>query len=410
MIQQLLIASGFYGPTFLCAADLTQEGEFRTLMARYQRGNLRIYEKKAWTCPSDFHAYIKRFPGVPLTLITKGISAHKWISIHTADPVSEVMGVKVENRKDFLMACFPAADREVCVAVVSRRDSHTPVIEQLGEAKTRIIYHYFADTMLPYLLPLIPDYSPDQTYLLAVPDTTYVWRDGLIPPDDLRGMTISAARYAQCLEIEEKWLPAYAAIVQSFTNPIRYEGMDEIAANRHNLRKNHRWLRSLFWIIMIMSGLLLSNIGARGWLKYRHRERALRFVNSDSLLQTIRENRQIITTLENGLHSLEKVSTISLVADRIAATASEEIVFDEWVFFPEPAQLRKIHESQPGLNPDWIIRGRALSAAALSTFSQELENGEWEIQSTIFASDYDYGSGWYDFTLTGFADQKTPMP
>lgn len=400
---------GFYGADVVCGVELSAgKPDCALMLVRYRKGRLSVMDQKKFDNQAALCAYLDRCPGVPIVLKTQGLSVGKWLPDLCDDPLREVMGVSVENKKDFIVQTFPGAEEGSSFAVVARRDVHDPLLEALGSARKRVIRHYFSNVILSALIPCLSAYSPSKTYILPTSSGDYWWRNGLIPAQSIGGECITTASCAEDFEIEPEWLPLYGAVVHHWMYPQEPPTFPEISFNQQAIRRSHRWLRWMVWALWLLIGLLLVNLTIRTIAFVKRKQAEAHLGTGNTVLQQIANNQQLIDELkeEIGQNQNRKFSRISVQTDLLASVAGRDIVFDDLVFFPSRHELRKVDDRLVMHPPDILIRGQAKTSGSISSLVEGIRKMNEPISPQLFFSEYNYGSGWYEFIILGFSQSE----
>ncbi|MEZ4776118.1 MAG: hypothetical protein R3D00_23295 [Bacteroidia bacterium] len=409
MIRKLLISLGYFGTHILCGVELSSESPVsRVLLVRNNKGRLDVLEQKKFEDHPSLLTYLAKSPGLPLVLKTQGLSVGKWLTEPIADPLREVMGVSIENKKDFVIQTFPGAEKGEVFAVVARKETHDRLFEALGLIQKRIVSHYFSNVIFSALIPFLSGYSPPKTYLLQTPSGDYWWRNGLVAAQDIQGEIVTTASCAEDLDMDEEWLPLYGAVVHSWIFPHSNPTFSKIRLHQQALKKTHRWIRVMVWISMVLAGLLLLNMAMRSVIYLKRKQTEAQIGAGSMLLNKMAENQRMIAALRErfGQYQQQNFSRVSILTDRIASVADSDIVFEEMIIFPSIKELRKIDEKLTGQPPDMLIRGQSKTSIAVSSMVEEMGRINEGVTAGLFFSEYDYVSGMYEFVVTGFVQSE----
>ncbi|MDX2247958.1 MAG: hypothetical protein SF052_14325 [Bacteroidia bacterium] len=372
MKKNFLLKSGYYGTDVLWGVELFSErNSCLALLMRNRKGNLEVLEQQVFEEVAELIDHLQQYPGVPIVLKTHGLSASKWIPAQTPDPVREVMGLAIGNRNDFLIQTFPGAEREEIFAVISRKEPHYQLFENIGPIRQRVIYHYFSDVLLPFLIPCAGD-----------------------------------------LELEEKWLPLYSAMFYAWVSRQETQTLPEIFPNPRSMRQNQRWVRFMVMTAILFLGLAFMNIGVRSIIFLKRSQTEKQLVAGDSVLRKIAEKQQLITKILEtaALRENRQVSRLAVLSDRIAAISGPDIVLDNLIFFPTEKELRKIGEPLVAQAPDILIKGQARTSGAVFSLVTGIGEMPEAIKTQLFSSEYDYNTGRYEFVISGFMPPTKPIP
>lgn len=403
--MNLLNKIGWHGKRLLIsvAADL-ERGDFYVVLGHKKGDELLVVAQHSFEEMSALKEYLLAWPGIPISLCIRGAAVVEQI-LHRQkeDVISQVLGVKVDSRKDFLFQSIPVGSQHRLVAII-RKDQLEVVMEQFGELRSRIIYLNLSEAVLSFLLPSITDYSSQKTYRLELEDQAYCWKGTLIAEIDESALFIPLSKLGQSLKLPLTHLYAYASMLHFYVSEGRDgQSFQEVSAAREAIQQKTKLIRIAGWSTLVFSCLLLLSLGLHRFFLQQSQEAQAQISNKRELVNRIQQNEEKIAhqqafLQQAGQESLQS-SQVSFYIDQLMAQAPPQLYLDLLLYKPSLKERKKIDAALADLSLDQLIQGWAKQSVAVSDFARHIQDLAYVKSAVVHKSTFDFEQQRHQFTI-----------
>lgn len=391
----------------IVAIELPQgEEQGKFLWVRKKKGAMEIVSSGRFSTAEELARQIQnsKQAGLLINLSPKEIPHGFWTPESATEPVSALLGVSVDNPRDFSMMSIPAWEEKEWMAVIrnSMLDEIHSWIEKAQERLMSVVFHPGA---FLFLVPaLLSEQSSGNVEVRKSGEVFYL-REGLpASAEDMNGINfeeIDASEIAERSGIPEAFLDLAGSILFAW-NGGASEGL---AATRlvGTIRENRKVSR-LKNIVGVGAGVLLTI--AVGMTVYRmslnSRQKSLAQVYQshlpqieqlETLNQKIESKMELRANLSGGSLGVSKAS---FYYDRIGRVIPLAVSLEEMVFRPEEEDLRRV-----GLRDekkvDLFISGKCPESLPVAELNEKLAGLDWVAEVRLLRSDYDFREDSYQF-------------
>jgi hypothetical protein len=177
----------------------------------------------------------------------------------------------------------------------------------------------------------------------------------------------------------------------------------QLYSNKVNFIRSQRICRLAVAVscCCLVASLCFFLVGKR--LDQRTHQNQQQITAFHSQLDSIRQNEASITSHSLLLEQSRKMapSAFSYYADQIAALAPDQLTFTELVFAPDKKERKKVSSLLKHDSLDFILRGSASEAVAITDFSSAMKELEIIGALDLRETSFDREMGVYHFNLTG---------
>ncbi|WNJ21614.1 hypothetical protein [Pontibacter sp. G13] len=365
---------------------------FRTMVVELRHGHLHIREFNEWADLEACRKYLTRWPAVPIVWVPE-LELPLEAVIHTeTEPLAQLLGAPPQQPASFVWQRWPAAGSSY--ATLARREALLQAQEALGPVvNSRFFRISLLKCIQALLIPSIPDYSPQNPYLL---EGTFAWRDGLLDaiPDSCQPVT--HAELSEAIGIPTEFLKLYAGLVHSFQQAPADTFGWPCPWSEQEIEQRKREIRIGLIAGGVFAGiwLLASSIQLAG--TYRHAGQLAELAAHQSVLDSLSEYDRHVESAGQLLGQLTgnqlKASACAWRIDQLMLDIPHEIHLQELTYPPAPAP------NSP-TSADLVMQGTTSHTGALATYAQSLRKLPFVHAAQIRSGTFDFAQQTHPFTL-----------
>lgn len=394
---------GWQGTQLLLGIELFEQSDYARIgLFRQKKGTLFL--EKSWVVddPKALQQSLKKYALLPFFVSLNSENIIERCIPQEKDPISAVLGVKVDNRKDFYIQQIPCGNYQWTALI--RKTLLEEMLEPLAAFRDRLIYINISKVPQVFLLPAMSDYQASQPYLL---ENYIAWQGKLLPENQLNNALekdFASDELARQLQLEEDSLQLYAAAIYFFIAQGEDVGsISFLEKNRKQVRQETIWTRVLTWVSL---GILLLAIGgmlAKMFINQRMQADMLVAQQHAAELKLIDEQAEKINKQHDFLKKASsktlKSSRHSLYADRILSACPEDIYLDRLILHPTKKDINQLDVESSEKSKDVLIQGLSKSSSSLAVFAQDLQVLKQINQVDLLFSEYDMKAEVYRFVM-----------
>ncbi len=396
---------GWQGTDLLLGLSLDAKGAvMQIILCRKKKG--RVVLEQSWETADPMEVF-KSYSGVPIVVHIESPDVIERMVSPSDDLVSAILGVKVDNRKDFWYQAIPTKDQKLWGAII-RKSVLERLLKSFESIQKRIIYLNLTKVTTAFLLPGMSRYQPTQPYFL---EDTYPWEGGLLGESPTLSQPVSRETLARDLALEDEQLDLYGSMVHFHLSKGADIGSIAIISKNHKpIQTEALWVKMLGLTAILLLILGLGNLGLTTYLE-NETTKAIQIAQSRSGdLAAIDQNRARLNQektflLQAGGKTL-KASRVSFYMDQLAVLCPKNLQLEQVIYTPTEKELKKLEGDLVANPPDVVIKGLSHQSAAIASYGESLKKAEFVSIIQMLESSYDPQVEAYFFSLIIYLKQN----
>jgi hypothetical protein len=403
-MKKILQKIGWYGLNGLIGIEIDGKSDISTVtVTRKDKDEVEIIASQR-VDPEEMKTFLASHPYTPIALKIQGFGlVEQYISASSDDPIFDILGVKVDQKKDFLVQFIPAGTDKNWGGLL-RKETLENVFFILGSASDRVVYVNFSDLPTVLLIPALDGYSSERIYELSTKQKKYYWQGSISSPREAN-LKIEADELADRLGIPPDLLGIYSTILYFYLgNTEDIKAMKKVRNQYFLSQKRHHWLRGLKVGIWAVIGLCIIGLGLHLYGQVYANYSQTQIAQNQDLLQKIIENEAYIQHQSAFLESIDQSQMVnsraSFYIDQLAFRVPEPIHLHRLILKPTEKDVKKIDSSLLENDVDIILTGSSQTASAITEFSKTVAALSFIKEAELFQSHFDFQSESHRFILT----------
>lgn len=384
-----------------------EDSGWRIILLEKKSGELKVVAKAEHLDFPSLRKMLDENPSVPVVPGIRGGFVFEKI-VPAAEPsalVASILGVNVENPKDFPVMAFPAANGKVLASVI-RKDKLDEMLQIPGFPADRVMDCCFSEACMVLALLHTEPFS-SQSFHLKTTNRDYYFSKGQWLEDAGAASFVEASAddIARIFEVstDDAFLVS-AGLYAMLRNPAEPAAYSAVEKTRRDfftvsLMKNIATVAAIFLLCVS-----LSLVATRTWAESDKAE----------LQSWVSANRGIKDSLNHTRMKLQarmevrrqlgdktlRSSKASFYGDRLASVVPKGIRLQKMILWPAAEDLKMAGIKEPSAQEfDMVLMGQAGESKPVSELSSAIEKLDWVREVKVVSSDLNYRSGGYDFVF-----------